>query len=328
MLRSGKIYLISGLVLAFIAVVLALVTLQRRSAPVAVTPTATPFVPAVVAARDVPAGNVLTQDDVAVVEADPASIAPGTASRPDQVLGLVVAGDLVAGQRILLANLVLPSVANAVQPGKRAIAIPVDRINALGGLIQPNDFIDLVYAGRLRLTRVLPTQPLELTDGGQGYSPAPEQITLPTPDEQSGQTYPYPGEPGSRVVITDTGDGQPVAKIVLQKLRVLQVIAGTTVVSGATPATATQASEEKTPVTPTATAESALPPVDLLIVEADPQQAELITFLLDEQLRYQVILRARGDGEEVQTDGVTYDRLVEERGVPVPAPAQVSGGPR
>jgi hypothetical protein len=65
-----------------------------------------------------------------------------------------------------------------------------------------------------------------------------------------------------------------------------------------------------------------------LIVEADPEQAELISFLLDQNVRYQVILRARGDAQPVQTDGVTYDRLVERYGLPVPGTVVVSGGPR
>lgn len=327
MLRGGRLYLVTGLVLAGLALILAFVALQQQRAPAPAEPTATPAVPVVVAARDIRAGTVLTMDDVQVVDADPDSVAPGTARQPDQVVGLVVAGDLVAGQRILMANLVVPSVSNLLQPGKRAVAIPVDRINAVGGLIQPNDLIDLVYAGRVDLVRVLPTEPMEMPDGGQGFSPPPESVTLPPPGTKA-TSYPYAGAPGSRVIITDTGEGQPVAKIVLQNLRVLQVIAGTTVV-GATPGERSQAEISATAsMTPTAETEANLPPVDLLVVEADPKQAELITFLLDQHVRYQVLLRARGDTTEVTTDGVTYDRLVTDFGLPVPAPVEVGGGPQ
>jgi len=327
MLRGGRLYVVTGLLLAGLALILAFVALQRQRAPAPVAPTATPAVPVVVAARDLRAGTVLTLDDVQVVDADPESVAPGTARQPDQVVGLVVAGDLVAGQRILMANLVVPSVSNLLQPGKRAVAIPVDRINAVGGLIQPNDLIDLVYAGRIDLLRILPTEPLEMPDAGQGYSPAPESITLPQPGSQT-TSYSYAGAPGSRVVITDTGEGQPVAKIVLQNLRVLQVIAGTTVVGGM-PGERSQAEvSAAASVTPTVESEGSLPPVDLLVVEADPKQAELITFLLDQNIRYQVLLRARSDTTEVETDGITYDRLVSEYGLPVPGPVQVGGGPR
>jgi pilus assembly protein CpaB len=331
MRRAGRLYLLAGFVLATVAVVLGIIALQRQREPVMPTQTTTPTTQVVVAARDVRAGSVLTSEDVTVVETDPASVAPGTARQPDQVVGLVVAGDLVAGQRILLANLVLPSVSNTVQPGKRAVAIPVDRINALGGLLQPNDSIDLIYAGRLDLVRILPTEPLELVDSAQGFSPPPESVKLPEPGSGSSQSrrYPYPGEPGSRVVISDTGEGQPVTKIIVQNLRILQVIAGTSVVvssPGQARSELTSTEPTRTPM-PTAN-EATLPPVDLLIVEADPEQAELISFLLDQNVRYQVILRARGDAQPVQTDGVTYDRLVERYGLPVPGTVVVSGGPR
>lgn len=323
MRRTGRLYLLTGLLLAFAAVIVAIIALQRQRPPSPAEPTETPTVPVVVAAHDIRAGTVLRQEDVQVVAADPASIAPGTARQVDQVVGLVVAGDLVAGQRILLANLVMPSVANAIQPGKRAVAIPVDRINAVGGLIQQNDVIDLVYAGRLELTRVLPTQPLEMGDSGQGYSPPPEQVTLPV--SGTGTSYPYAGAPGSRVVVKDIGEGQLVTKLIVQNLRVLQVIAGSTPVEpGVASPSPIEASRAEATPTPTTT----LPAVDLLIVEADPEQAEIIAFLLDQNIRYHVVLRARGDTEQVQTDGVTYDRLVEEDGLPVPAPVVVGGGPR
>ncbi|MDW8060638.1 MAG: Flp pilus assembly protein CpaB [Thermomicrobium sp.] len=327
MLRSARLLLVTGAVLAVVAVVLAMIAVQRSRAPTTIVPTATPSVPVVVAARDIRAGTVLRSEDLRVIEADPSSVAPGTVQQPDQAIGLVVAGDIVAGQRLLMANLVAPSVSNLVTPGKRAVAIPVDRINAIGGLIQQNDLIDVVYAGRIDLTRILPTQPMEMSDSGQGYSSPPEAVTLPSPPGSS-SVYPYPGSPGSRVVITDTGEGQPVAKIVLQNLRVLQVVAGTTVVGPST----TQLTAERTSATrdgtATPTPEGGLPPVDLLIVEADPSQAELITFLLDQNVRYQVVLRARGDTETVRTDGVTYDRLVRDGSLPVPAPVQVTGGTR
>ncbi|MCS7246519.1 MAG: Flp pilus assembly protein CpaB [Thermomicrobium sp.] len=328
MARAGRLYLIAGVLLAGVAVLLAVVALQRQGTPRAVEPTVTPSVSVVVAARDLRAGTVLREEDVRTVQADPSSVAPGTAQQPDQVVGFVVAGDLVQGQRILMANLVAPSISALLQHGKRAVAIPVDRINAVGGLVQPNDTVDLVYAGRIDVQRVLPTEPLEMADNGTGYAPNQDAVRLPEPGSSPGQRYAYPGAPGSRVVVTDVGEGQPVAKIVIQKLRVLQVIAGTAVVGQTNPSAQPFVAAESGQATPTPTREPSLPAVDLLIVEADPAQAELITFLLDQNVRYQVVLRARGDMDTVQTAGVTYDRLVEDYGLPVPGPVDVRGGAR
>lgn len=335
MLRGGRLFILLGIVLAVVAVILGIVALSRPSEGT-VTPTPQQArIPVVIAARDIPANTVLTMEDVRVTEVAEDQVAPGTARSVDQVVGLVTNGELVEGQRIMMANLIAPSLGNLVEPGKRAVAIPVDRVSALGGLIQPNDTIDIVYTVRIDLTRVVPSEPLEVVDVTEGFAPQ-DGLTLPPYGEPpAGPTYPFPGEPGSRFIVTDTGDGQPVAKLVLQDIRVLQVIAGAELVTpGGTTATG-QAATVSADATPTPQAEVAqeqqgtvLPAVDLLIVEVDPQQAEVISFMLDEQARFQVVLRARGDHEPATTAGVTYDRLVANYGLPVPATVRLPGGPQ
>jgi len=330
MLRGGRVFILLGVVLAVAAVlvgILALTPPEREATP---TPTAEQtLVPVVVAVRDIPANAVITADDIQLTQVPQDEVAPGTVQRVDQVIGLVASGPLVRGQRILLANLVAPSLGDVIQQGKRAIALPVDRVSALGGLIQPNDTIDIVYAVRITLTRVLPTEPLESVDATQGYAQQEGLELAPYGQPPAGPTYPFPGEPGSRFVVTDEGGGNPVAKLVLQNIRVLQVIAGDrTVVPGMT---ATPAAAEASPTpAPEATPEAGtpLPPVDLLIIEVDPQQAEVITFLLDQQARYQVVLRSRGDDQAATTAGLTYDRLVSQYGLPVPSTVRLPGGPQ
>jgi pilus assembly protein CpaB len=330
MLRGGRVFILLGMVLAVAAVVVGILALSRPDREPAPTPTAQPtLVPVVVAARDIPANTVITADDIQVTEVPQDDVAPGTVQRVDQVVGQVASGPLVRGQRILQANLLVPGLGDLLQPGKRAVALPVDRVSALGGLIQPNDTIDIVYSVRITLTRVLPTQPLELVDATQGYAQQEGVELAPYGEPPTGPTYPFPGEPGSRFIVSDEGGGSPVVKLVLQKIRVLQVIAGDrTVVPGMT---APQPAGEGTP-TPvpetTPVPGTPLPPVDLLIIEVDPQQAEVITFLLDQQARYQVLLRSRGDDQDATTSGLTYDRLVSQYGLPVPASVRLPGGPQ
>jgi hypothetical protein len=50
--------------------------------------------------------------------------------------------------------------------------------------------------------------------------------------------------------------------------------------------------------------------------------------MLDQQARYQVVLRSRTDQELANTSGVTYDRLVSQYGLPVPATVRLPGGPQ
>ncbi|MCM8750610.1 Flp pilus assembly protein CpaB [Thermomicrobiaceae bacterium CFH 74404] len=336
MLRGGRVFILLGVVLAVVAVLLGIVALSRPNREAAETPAPDEMrVPVVVAARDVPANTVITTADITVTEVPQEEVAPGTAQRADQVVGLVTSGPLVEGQRVLMANLVAPSLGNVVQPGKRAVALPVDRVSALGGLIQPNDTIDIIYSVRVNLTRVVPSEPLEVVDATQGYAQQENLQLPPYGQPPAGPTYPFPGEPGSRFIVTDEGGGNPVTKLVLQNIRVLQVIAGsepvTPAAEGAAPAQTSAETGEATPTPAPDTAEQAastLPAVDLLIIEVDPQQAEMITFMLDQQARYQVVLRSRSDQEPATTSGITYDRLVSQYGLPVPATVRLPGGPQ
>jgi len=336
MLRGGRVFILLGVVLAVAAVLLGILALSRPGREAAETPAPQEVrVPVVVAARDIPANTVITAADITVTEVPQEEVAPGTAQRADQVIGLVTSGVLVEGQRILMANLVAPSLGNVVQPGKRAVALPVDRVSALGGLIQPNDTIDIIYSVRVNLTRVVPSEPLEVVDATQGYARQDDLQLAPYGQPPSGPTYPFPGEPGSRFTVTDGGGGNPVAKLILQNIRVLQVIAGSEAVApGPGESAPVQTSAEAGEITPTpepnatALAGSTLPAVDLLIIEVDPQQAEMITFMLDQQARYQVVLRSRTDQEPANTSGVTYDRLVSQYGLPVPATVRLPGGPQ
>jgi len=329
MLRGGRLFLVLGMVLAVLAVLLGIIALSQRGQQATVTPTPA-GVPVVVAARDIPAGTVLTADDVQVERVAQGAAAAGVVQSPSQVIGLVTANALVKGQQITVANLQSSGVSVALQPGKRAIALPVDRVTGVGGLVQPNDTIDIIYSGRLTLTGLLPTSPLQSASDQKGFSPP--QLTLPAPNQPTPAAYPFPGEPGSQVIISDGANGAPVTKIVLQNIRVLQVLAGTQVISsGATTRpTSTTGTATPQPTQPGSAggASASVPAVDLLILEVDPQQAEVIAFLVAQQAHYQVVLRARNDQDTAKTTGITYDRLFTDYALPMPHSYRVPGGPQ
>jgi pilus assembly protein CpaB len=315
-------------VLAVLAVLLGIIALSQRGQQATVTPTPA-GIPVVVAARDIPAGTVLTADDVQVERVAQGAAAAGVVQSPSQVIGLVTANALVKGQQITIVNLQSSGVSVALKPGKRAIALPVDRVTGVGGLVQPNDTIDIIYSGRLILTGLLPTSPLQSASDQKGFSPP--QLTLPAPNQPTPAAYPFPGEPGSQVIISDGTNGAPVTKIVLQNIRVLQVLAGTQVVSAAASrptVTTGTATPQPTPAGSTGGLSASVPAVDLLILEVDPQQAEVIAFLVAQQAHYQVVLRARNDQDTAKTTGITYDRLFTDYALPVPHSYRVPGGPQ
>ncbi|HUZ03580.1 MAG TPA: Flp pilus assembly protein CpaB [Thermomicrobiaceae bacterium] len=322
MRKSGRLFIVLGVGLALVAAVLAVVAYSGLGKKPAPLPPAKATV--IVAARDVPANTVLTQADVQVAQIEKAQAAPGSAGSLGQVVGYASSGALVRGQQILSGNLVAPGLTFDLGNGMRAVALPVDRINALGGLIQADDHIDLVYSVRLKLTRILPTQPIVVQDSTTGYAKT-DTLVLPPPGSTNTKTYPYPGDPGSQFTVQDMQAGDPVAKIVLQNLRVLRVIAGNVTV--AAPASATNASARNASATATPSAGSSqLPNSDLLVLEVDPQQAEVIKFVEDNNGNIEVALRAKDDTSTATTKGVTYNQLVTDYGLPVPRTVQLPGG--
>ncbi|MBX5445651.1 Flp pilus assembly protein CpaB [Sphaerobacter sp.] len=324
MRKGGRLFILLGVALALVAALLAIVAFSGVLGQPEEEGNAPAKANVVVAARDIPANTVLSEDDIQVTQVDASGVAPGSATSPAQVVGMAVSGNLVKGQQILAANLVAPGLTFDLAEGRRAIALPVDRINALGGMIRPDDRIDIIYSVRINLSRVVPSEPLEVRDTTTGYAKDDTLVLQPPPGAAEGQTYPYPGEPGSRFLVEDNAPGNPVTKVVVQNVRVLRVIAGDTTVSNGTSATG-DGEASSTPTAPQGAAEK-LPDADLLVLEVDPQQAEVIKFLMDNDGQYQVVLRPKDDNGAVTTTGVTYEQLVNEYGLPVPKTVRLPGG--
>lgn len=106
----------------------------------------------IVAAAAIPAGSVLTSDNLA------------TRSIPERYLASTVLGpsdvDLVVGQKVM-ANLKpgdpidrgalertdRAALSTVVSVGERAITFPVDEVSSISGMLVPGDQIDLLYTG-------------------------------------------------------------------------------------------------------------------------------------------------------------------------------------
>lgn len=321
MRRGGRLFIFLGVGLALVAVLLAVMSLKGHSKPKTVTNPQTEMVTVIQATKDIPANTVISQDDIKSVQVEKATAPAGAAQDSSQVLGLATNGNLVKGQQIMMANLVSPGLTNMLTNGKRAVALPIDRVSALGGLIRPDDYVDIVYSVRLDLTGVLPTNVIQAQQGNTAFTFKDGELKVVPPGQTPAAEYPYPGNPGSEFIVTDGQKGNPVTKVILQNIRVLRVIAGNEAVNNTTSA----APANGTP-TPTTAAPTALPNADLLVLEVDPQQAELVKFLEDNQGQYQVILRAADDHAIATTTGITYDQLMSKYGLPAPKTVKLPSG--
>ena len=154
---SKILYMLPALVLAFLALVLALVGLSRDPEPVTVTSTETsgqadqeqaaPSYEYWVLRQPLNAGEVLSEENLAVV------------TSPTQISDALPAEETVFGRELrryarpgeLLSSHHLESGGSLpanLPEGQRAIAIGVDDVVGAGGLLQPGDRVDVVTAFR------------------------------------------------------------------------------------------------------------------------------------------------------------------------------------
>ncbi|MBI5041312.1 MAG: Flp pilus assembly protein CpaB [Gammaproteobacteria bacterium] len=99
--------------------------------------------PVIVAVRAIPAGRSITSEDFTLV-AFPVRPA-NTYSKPNDIIGKTPSLAIAAGEAPLERHF-LPgsSLARAVRPGERAIAVKVDEVIGGGGLVQPGDYVDVL----------------------------------------------------------------------------------------------------------------------------------------------------------------------------------------
>lgn len=309
---NGRLFIILGLGLAALAGLLAVLMFRGADSGKAIQNIAPP-VKILVAAQDIPAYTVL-QDQLLVEQTVNSDQLKGTElTAKSQALGKASKVPLVKGQRLVKSDLADAGLSNDIVKGKRAVAVPVDRLNALAGLMRPGDYIDVIFSVKVSLLYVLPTRPLELDTTTAADR---QTATLPADAPADPPAYAYPGDPGSRFKIQGAAaKGDPLAKVVIQDVKVLRVNVAAT--GAAVPGQAAP--------TPTPKAAAASTPTDLVILELTDEQAELVKFILDNGASYTFTLRATGDHEVANTAGITFDLLVTNYQLPAPKSVRLPG---
>ncbi len=311
MRRSGRLFIALGAGLAVVAIGLVLVVLfSGGGSGDGKDPSATESaeqvreITVVVAARDIPAHTVITEDDLGEETVQSDEVPPDAMRNSVEAVGFAYGVDLFAGQVLVEGNRELPGLANRIDPGRRAYPLLVDGTNLIAGQIRDEDHIDIIFNARTSLVRVNPSYPMEFSDSlelkdapgdsvveGEGRPPGVSLSEYGTAPE--GPTYPYAGEPGSRFWISDTLDGDPIGKMVLQNVRILRVISASV-------------GEANTNVDG-----------NYLILDLDPVESELVRYLV-EVGTFQIVLRSPDDEDVVQTPGITMNMLVDNWGMVVP----------
>ena len=142
--------------LRFLAVILALGAIAtaaigyrlstKQAAPVAVQ-APPPSYPQVIAARDIPAGYLLTVQDVRL-DSSPLRDERGYET-VGKVVGKLTLEPIAAGTPVLSSHFPrLGEVAQALRPGERGVAIKVTEVIGVGGFVSPGDHVDVLYYQR------------------------------------------------------------------------------------------------------------------------------------------------------------------------------------
>lgn len=155
-----------------------------------------------VAAQEIPARVPITPAMLATATRPAAAIEPDALTDPSKVVGALSLITIPAGGTITLSKVGHPSdmpLPVRLQPGMRAVSIPIDKVKAVSGLIEPGDRVDVIAippktgdspppaAAILRGIRVLAVGPLLENNSA---TPSPENqvsttITLEVTPKQA-----------------------------------------------------------------------------------------------------------------------------------------------
>jgi pilus assembly protein CpaB len=118
--------------------------------------------PIVVASKDIPARAKITADMLSRVQRPTTEVEPGALDEPRQAEGDIALISIPAGSTVTTTKVGQPAAVGLtvrLKPGMRAISIPVDRVKAVSGLLQPGDRVDVLAS----VPRGTGTQPEAVT---------------------------------------------------------------------------------------------------------------------------------------------------------------------
>jgi Flp pilus assembly protein CpaB len=248
-----------------------------------------------VAAQDIPERAVIGGPQLAVKRVLPTSLPPNALAKPEQAVGKMTTGPILAGEFVLPGKLVgpdsgRPAIAYTIPKGKVVMTMPASDILTTGA-VQAGDTVDLLVT----------IEPPEKDDQRQT---APESTT--------GGAAPKPTAvptPGSKAEV-ELGTTQTT----MQNLKILGI-------GSVAPQTA---ENKETKTQPANNGRNALAG-QVITFAVDHQDALVLKALKDsERVKMELVLRAAGDEVVAKTDPVTLSTIVDRysfKAVPTPRPA-------
>lgn len=151
-----RIALIIGVVLALIAMVMVKVYLDQQSSVIKkqtleeISERQKRQISVVVAKEDIEKGATITAEVLDIKVYPRQFVQPQAVTSPERIIDMVAIAPIAKDEQITLNKLLSPqqarggALAMATPIGKRAIAIAVDNISSLMGMIRPGDYVDVI----------------------------------------------------------------------------------------------------------------------------------------------------------------------------------------
>ena len=109
--------------------------------------------PVVVAARAIPLGTTLVEEDVRVIQWPAAAVPEGVTGTPEEVVGRSVIGDLTLNEPVLaskLADTGLHGMIPLIPEGMCALSVKVDEVVGVSGFVTPQTRVDVILILKLQ----------------------------------------------------------------------------------------------------------------------------------------------------------------------------------
>ena len=110
---------------------------------------ATEYIPVVVATQNIAPNETVGHEMFALKEVPRGYAHPDAMQEFDSLTGGISKGDIFEGEQVLEGKIVKAGETGdefvyTIRPGKRAVAIPLNEVVGVGGLIFPGDYVDIV----------------------------------------------------------------------------------------------------------------------------------------------------------------------------------------
>lgn len=152
---GNKMLLVAGLTLGLISAALAFVYLRSAGddGGGGGSSSGGPTTPVVVAAQDIAAGTKLTGDMLTVKSLSSSAILTGAFSETADLVDQVTVVPVISGEQVISAKVAGgdasvygddPPVSLVLPEGSRAVAAPIQNVDAVSGLVRPGDYVDII----------------------------------------------------------------------------------------------------------------------------------------------------------------------------------------